>query len=900
MRPDHGRAFLLRAGELPGAALALLLPVVSAAQQPTAAGAEALRAGRYEEAMKLYREALGRDPASAPARLGLAEALRLTGAYPEALEALAPAGNQPEILVAEAHIHLETGAGEAARAALTRAREAADEADPSTSVEVSGLLGRLELRLGERAAGLARLDEVLDAYNRSPPGTLSPRALTAVGQAAVALGFQSSGLFRDALRVFDEAAALDPHDPLPVLAAGELLFDKFNTAEAGDSFASVLSKNPRHPRALVGAARIRRPGVGGASPGGPAAAMEIADPLEMALAVNPDFPPARALEVERLLERERYEEAGERARAAVRATPGAPETLAALASFAFLSGETDELEGIRGRYAAAWPGDPRLDVALGRAAERQRRYREAAGFAGNALAGSPESAAAARLLGLNLLRLGDMARGREVLEAAFLRDPFDALLKNNLDLLDELDGFRTIRKPPFEFVLPESEADLLAPYVEELAREALEDFGTRYGFEPGGTVRLEMYDRSADFSVRTVGITGIGAHGVCFGRTIAMESPSARPVAEYHWASTFWHEFGHTVAMGMTDNRVPRWFTEGLSVLEERKRFGDGANLLFLTALRDGRLLDVKDLNDGFTFPTFPGQVQVSYFHASLVLEQIERDHGFDAILGVLGAFREGKDTGEALIAVLGMDAAALDAAVDATIEARYGAAARSIGAAPSSGSDRPPPAVSGTELDAVLITAAASPEDFVARMRAGIALFEAGRDADAADHLEEAAAILPSYGGADSPLRYLASIHERNGRPGEARKALSGYLARFPAAYAGWLRLAEMRTASADPEGAARALEAAIGAYPLLADPHEKLAGLAAASGRHAIELRERKAVLATDPPDRAGALHQLAAAHFRAGEHTAARRRVLEALEVAPTYEPALRLLLRLRREG
>ena len=81
MRPDHGGAFRLPAREVPGALLALLLPVVGAAQRPTEAGAEALRAGSYEEAVKLYREALGQDPTSAPARLGLAETLRLTGAY---------------------------------------------------------------------------------------------------------------------------------------------------------------------------------------------------------------------------------------------------------------------------------------------------------------------------------------------------------------------------------------------------------------------------------------------------------------------------------------------------------------------------------------------------------------------------------------------------------------------------------------------------------------------------------------------------------------------------------------------------------------------------------------------------------------------------------------------------
>ena len=85
-----------------------------------------------------------------------------------------------------------------------------------------------------------------------------------------------------------------------------------------------------------------------------------------------------------------------------------------------------------------------------------------------------------------------------------------------------------------------------------------------------------------------------------------------------------------------------------------------------------------------------------------------------------------------------------------------------------------------------------------------------------------------------------------------------------------------------------------------MLTEPHERLADAAAAQGLIEVEVRERRAALASDPPDRAGALYSLALAHYRAGDRGAARRRVLEALEIAPTFDSALRLLLDLRREG
>lgn len=877
-----------------------------------ATAAEALRAGRYEEAESGYRRRLGVPGA----RRGLSETLRLTGRYREALEVLGAGEASAERLLDRARIHREIGEDPEARALLARllpplaassptasaidppagpAPEPLGSVPPGLVLRAEVLLADLELAAGERETALERLDGVLARYNRAPPNAFDARALTAVGVAATRLGFESSGLFRDALRVFDEAALLDPADPAPHLAAGRLLSAKFNNTEAAKSFGAVLERNPRHPEALLGLARIARLGGGGHGEG-------REGPLQGALGVNQHHPGAVALRVRELLEAERIPEAREAADAALRALPEAPELLAALGAVQFLDGDPG-LEETAARFRAARPGDPGFDVGLAEAAERQRRYREAVDRARAAAAARPDSAAASRLWGLNLLRVGAVAEGREVLEEAFRRDPFDALVKNTLDLLDELDGFEVVSAPPLELVLPAKEAALLAPYAERIAREALDEFRGRYRFTPSGTVRIEMYDRSADFSVRTVGLTGLGAHGVCFGETLALESPSARPVARYHWASTLWHELAHTAAMGLTDNRVPRWFTEGLSQWEERQKFGDGVGLPFLAALRDGRLLPVSRMNDGFTRPTWPGQVPVSYYHASLVVEHIEKEHGFPAIGAFLEAFGAGASTEEAVAEVLGFPPETLDAAVNAVIEERFGEAARGL-VASESGDEAPAGAPSAGEpagaepVEALLAAADDAPGNFLFQLRAGAALFEAGRDEEAAERFRRAAAIVPEYGGEDGPYRFLARIHERAGRPSEAAAALARHLARAPAAYRDWLLLAEWRAADSDPAGAAEALGAALLAYPFEAEPHERLAEHAAALGDGALELRERRAALAAGTPDRAGALYRLADALRRAGDRPEARRRVLEALEIAPTYDPALRLLLDLRR--
>ncbi len=60
---------------------------------------------------------------------------------------------------------------------------------------------------------------------------------------------------------------------------------------------------------------------------------------------------------------------------------------------------------------------------------------------------------------------------------------------------------------------------------------------------------------------------------------------------------------------------------------------------------------------------------------------------------------------------------------------------------------------------------------------------------------------------------------------------------------------------------------------------------------------IRERKAVLALDPIDRAEAEYRLALAYFESGNVREARRAVLRALERAPNFEKALDLLLEVR---
>ena len=107
----------------------------------------------------------------------------------------------------------------------------------------------------------------------------------------------------------------------------------------------------------------------------------------------------------------------------------------------------------------------------------------------------------------------------------------------------------------------------------------------------------------------------------------------------------------------------------------------------------------------------------------------------------------------------------------------------------------------------------------------------------------------------------------------------------------------AEIRTDLGDRAGAAAALERTLLIHPYDVEVHERLAELYEELEAPERVVRERRAVLALDPVDLADAQYRMGRALLGVGQNDEARRAVLRALEIAPTYQAALDLLLELR---
>ena len=855
-----------------GLALGVAVPLPGCAQESPAGGLpaarDALRRGEHEEAVRAYR-ALAEADGDPEAARGWAGALAATGAYEEALDALdrsEAAGAPPvELDRMRGALLRRIGRTAEAEAALRSAIEGGASDAPLARLE----LGRIEWNTGRRDDALERFDGFIDLYNGGSARTAAE--LAAVGHALGYLGARDPALFHDAVRAFEEAIEADPDGADARVGLAGLFLDKYDSRAAGELLDEALARSPAHAGALL--AKARRAKFDGSSE-----ALEFA---ERSLEVNPADPAARAFLARLYLDLEDVERAEREARRALETDPASLEAWTELAAAAHLREDSSAFGEARDRVLSVDPSHAELYEALAEVSYRTHRYAEAVGFARRAIALDSTAWSAHAALGLNQLRVGELEAGRETLERAFAGDPFNVWVKNTLDLLDELARFEETASRRFVFRFHPDEAELLGIYAPVLAEEAFDALSARYGARPPTPISVEVYDRHADFSVRTVGLAGIGALGVSFGSVLAMDSPGARPPGEFNWGSTLWHEISHAFTLGHTGHRVPRWLSEGLAVLDERHaRDGWGSDVTpdFLLAFREERLPSLERFNYGFVRPAYPGQVQHSYFMASLLCEMIEEEHGVEAILAMLAGYRDGLETAEVFRRVFDADLADFDRRLRDFIGLRYQTALASLGTPAADGAPEPL-------------------GRFATALGTGARLYDEGRIDEAIAALEAARRMFPEYAGPDSPILLLARIHaERDDWPAAA-EAYRAFVDRNESHYEARLGLALAEESLGNAAAAREALAEAVWIDPFEPDLHARLAVAYEEAGEWEAAIRERRAILALEPADRAEAYYRLAYAHHRGGDAEAARHALLRALEIAPNYEAALDLLLEIR---
>jgi tetratricopeptide (TPR) repeat protein len=639
---------------------------------------------------------------------------------------------------------------------------------------------------------------------------------------------------------------------------GMLLHERFNNAEAADLFHEALEKDPKSAGANLGLAMVSAEDYSG----------KASDYLAKAEEIDPKLASAHELAGKIALDNDRRDEALAEADKALALQADAMGAMALHAALDLLADKSPD--AWFGKIAAINPHYGTAYMQVAHHLELHYRFSDAAVYYRKATEVQPKLWAAHSALGVELMRLGEADEPLKQLELAYDNGYRSAETANSLKLLDSYKNFETTRDETTVVRLDKKENDLLLPYVQTELHTILATYNKKYGMTLPGPVQVEVYPNHEDFAVRTMGMPGLGALGVTFGEVVAMDSPSGRKPGDFNWGATLWHEMSHVYIITATNQRVPRWFTEGLAVHEEGQRSAEWSDRVtpdILAAIRDKKLLPIAKLDRGFVFTDYPGQVLVSYFQAGNICDYVQEKWGEAKLLAIVHAYAAGKTTEQMVTAELGESPEAFDTHFLAWIDAKYGKEAANFDEW-------------RTRLKGLVTVSQTKQYDAVIAEAPGVI------------------ALYPEYVHDANAYELLADAQKNKGNAAEEAKALLQYEHEGGQQPELLKRLATLQEAAGDKVAAAGTLARIIYIYPVK-DPelHEHLGELLMTQQQYVSAVREFAAAVASNPMDKAGAEYRLAEAYLAAGQRDKAEETVLAALEAAPDYRPAQKLLLQLK---
>jgi tetratricopeptide (TPR) repeat protein len=671
-------------------------------------------------------------------------------------------------------------------------------------------------------------------------------------------GFWGLHDYQSANISFRSAVAQQPGNADLRVRWGLLFLERYTKDEAEKLFQEALAINPKHAGATYATALL-------AADGFEQQAVELA---QRALEMDPKMVEAQELLAKLALEDNNEQKAIEEADKALKMSSEALDAMAVRLTIDLLHDrKNSEWEGrintINPVYGDAW------DFA-GHILVLNRRYEEGIAYYRKALELDPSLQRSRAELGVNLMRLGLEKDAREQLEKAYDEGYRNAMTANSLTLMDSYKNFLTFKTDTTIVRVHKKEAELLHPYVESELKRAIATYEKKYQLKLTKPVQVEVYPDHEDFAVRTLGMPGLGALGVTFGTVVAMDSPSGRPPGTFHWASTLWHELSHVYVLSATNHRVPRWFTEGMAVHEETATspdWGDRLDPVAINAIRDKKLLPVAQLDRGFIRPSYRTQVVVSYFQAGRICDFINEKWGYQKLLDMMHSFAQSKQTAEVIEEQFKMKPEEFDAQFLAWLDT----------------------GVKGT-VDKF--------PEWRKRMKELLAAASSKNNDEVIKLAPEVIAMYPDFVERDSAYELLAAAYGAKGDKASAMKALQRYSAAGGRSPETLKKLATLQGEAGQPAEAIKTLERLIYIYPMGEDLHRQLGDLYMARNATDGAIREYTAVIATKPQDQAASHYNLARALQSAKRMDDAKEHLLLALEAAPGYKPAQKLLLELSR--
>jgi tetratricopeptide (TPR) repeat protein len=341
----------------------------------------------------------------------------------------------------------------------------------------------------------------------------------------------------------------------------------------------------------------------------------------------------------------------------------------------------------------------------------------------------------------------------------------------------------------------------------------------------------------------------------------------------------------------MSNQRVPRWLTEGISVYEEKRARPEWARQMdveFAEVLERGEAVKLRELNAAFTDPR---RISLAYYQASQLVEYLVTAYGDAGLRKLVRSYALGLDTDAALNSALNTDFDRLQVGFDQSVERTFGPMRRAL-AGPDEES------LAALTVPALRAQAAEHARSYPVQMALGRALVKSGEVDDGMQAFERAAALMPMARGNGSPHQEMAALalqkKDRARAIAELQALVSVDFDNIEAAR----QLASLMQEAGitDPARVGHVYARIVAVDPFDGAAHRVIGRIAMERNEPDVAAREFRAVLALGPVDLAASYTDLAESYFKSGKRADAKKQTLAALEIAPTYARAQDLLLKL----
>jgi len=612
---------------------------------------------------------------------------------------------------------------------------------------------------------------------------------------------------------------------------------------------------------------------------------EVREMANSALLINPQHTDAHAILAQLMMEDNVYKGAAEHIEKALAVNPNHRESLALRATLRLLQGDPEGFEHDMKKMLAV---DPRFGrgfhIAGSVVASRQRRFEDALNLLKRGLQLDPTNFEAHADAGIYLANLGRADEAIQALRKSRDLFPYDHPIRENFRTVLEYVTQTMVEQKTEHFVIryDPSEYEIHGQFLAKALEDSWTDLVARYEFEPDKPVLVEVFKTQDDFSVRTIGLPGIPALGACFGGLITLDSPRAFP-RPFNWHSTAVHEFAHVITLQLSAGQVPRWFTEGVSVLEEKPFSPNwGREEGFERELADEFLMDKLPKIETFDGMFRSSRVGYAYYVGGLMLQFLREKYGEEGIVKALKLWATDTPQEKVFREAFDLGLEEFDKLFREVVAKRV-----------SSYNLTPNFALIYTDL---LRQVDKEPKNGVIDAKIGLAHIRRGQLVDAGSYLDQAR----RKGAGDDPLALLLDAHLKyrsNNRPG-ARETLNKYFAKGGGAFNAHMMMVTLLSGAGEEnaEALVKHLKAAKKAWPLRAtgatNPYSLLYREYLRMDKPAealAELEQQTAILATNIP-----IRMRLAREYMNGERTADAIRVLEEALGISTFDGAVHATL------